>query len=142
MRLCFIVVLLLLSSCAQKPIPSRKAPKFWAAAAEDVIGFLDKAWDRAYRDHDGKGADQLVQDVYYARFEPPQRNMEAAIKRYISARRAAVVEDAFLQYRRELKAQSPQGIAKSKLRRLKSMLREDAKKLDSMRITARQLRKR
>ncbi|MDF1666406.1 MAG: hypothetical protein P1V97_31950, partial [Planctomycetota bacterium] len=74
--------------------------------------------------------------------EPPQRNMEAGIKRYISARRAAVVEDAFLQYRRELKSQSPQGLAKSKLQRLKSMLREDGKKLDSMGITPGQLRKR
>lgn len=137
-----MLVLVLLSACTKPPNSVKATPKFWAAAAEDVIGFLDRAWDKAYRDHDGKGADQLVQDCYYARFEPPQRNMEAAIKRNISARRAALVEDAFLQYRRELKAQSPQGIAKSKLRRLKSMLREDGKKLDSMGITAGQLRKR
>ncbi|MDF1665191.1 MAG: hypothetical protein P1V97_25740, partial [Planctomycetota bacterium] len=86
MRLGLLLILVLVTSCSKPPAPSKKAPKFWAAAAEDVIGFLDRAWDKAYRDHDGEGADRLVQDCYYARFEPPQRNMEAGIKRYISAR--------------------------------------------------------
>lgn len=141
MRLALIFVLLFAASCNKTETTPAATKAFWSNAAEDVIRFLDHAWVKAYQENDGAGADKLVQDCYYARFEPPQRNMEAAIKRYISARRAAIVEDAFLQYRRELKAQSPQGIARSKLRRLKTMLRDDGKKLDALGITAEQLRK-
>jgi hypothetical protein len=114
--------------------------KFWQNAAEDVISFLDKAWEKSYLENDGIGADQLVQDCYFARFEPPERNMEAAIKRYISNKRAALIEDAFLQLRRDLKAQGPAALAKNKLDRLKAMLLNDAKRLDSMGIQATKLR--
>jgi hypothetical protein len=133
-----ICISVVLSGCPQKKAP--KIQRRWNRAALDVISFLDKAFAKAYLENDHKGADQLVQDCYYARFEPPERNMEAAIKRYVSSKRAALIEDAFLQYRRDLSGKAPQSLTKSKLDRLKSMLLNDAQRLDAMGIAPANLR--
>jgi high-affinity iron transporter len=88
---------------------------------------LDKAYD-SYTKKDPDGARDMVNDAYFGYYE--KEGVERAVMSYISGKRATTVEYQFSAVKKLIAdGASPAEVRKS-LDNLKTMLREDADKLD------------
>lgn len=99
----------------------------WQDVANEAKTSLNKALI-AYRQGDSDKAYSLMDDAYFGPVET--QGMEAAIGQSISINRVYEMEGLFRKIKKKIKAEEPLDIIRSDIEKLKSMLDEDAAKLD------------
>jgi|AGTN01.2.fsa_nt_gi High-affinity Fe2+/Pb2+ permease len=107
--------------------------KTWAEVASAMNALLDESYS-AYTAGDNETAFDKVDEVYFKFYE--KLGFEKSTMAYISGARASSVEYKFTDIKREIKAGSEKAAVKKLIDELKTMLAEDAEKLDGGSATA------
>jgi high-affinity iron transporter len=100
----------------------------WTRTAEEMAGFLDKAWQR-YLAGDREGAKDEVDVAYFQYYE--KLGFEKIVLARISGARASTVEYQFSAAKKAISRAESDAAVKESLDTLAAYLREDAAVLDS-----------
>lgn len=125
-----LIVFLLLVSTAVMADQGHKVRKDWAAVAERIKTALLVSLD-TYGKGDSSGAMEEVADAYFVIFEGEDANMEIAVRRFLSHKRAIALEKAFTDIRRVMHDKAPFKDVEEKLRPLTKELKKAASDLDA-----------
>ncbi len=109
---------------------SAHAATTWLKAAENI----DKALDHAAATYEaGKAAQaaEEVADAYFGLFESEDANMEIAVRRYISGKRAVELENGFNGLRKAMSKGTPANEVRRQAKGLGEGVRKAAGELDS-----------
>lgn len=111
-------------------LPAAAADNYWVTQAEDVAKSVDAAVE-TFAKGDAAGAKRSLTEAYFHHFEDSK--LEAAIRRFISAKRAADIEKMFSTMRKAMTANDA-----AEVKQLAAAMREaiaaDAKTLDAEKV--------
>jgi hypothetical protein len=127
-------LLLALCACEHEPSTPPKAQRAWSELAVTMSRELREAAGLALAEGRHEDAREAVERCYEERFEPPEQNMEDAIRDAISPARASTIEASFEDLERSLASPGPAGEALARLTRLERQLTEAAAALDQKRV--------
>jgi high-affinity iron transporter len=107
------------------------AGEYWQGVARTVSAGVEQA-EASFAKGDGDGAKRLINDTYFQKYE--ESRLEGAVRKEISAKRAAEVEKMFADLRKAVTAKDATGV-KSTAAGLKAALAADAKTLDAANVS-------
>ncbi len=119
-----LLILLLLN-----PIHSYAALGGWSK----VAGEIERTLDEAMRDYKEGKVDQAmdkVSDAFFGIFEGEKANMEIAVRRHISLKKATDLEKGFGDLRKGMSARLPLENVRKQMINLVSAVKEAAKELE------------
>lgn len=122
---CLFVAILSLTT-----LPAAAASSHWRAQADSVIRAMDAA-EAAFAKGDVDGAKRTVTETYFQIFEDTK--LEAAIRKYVGAKRAAEMEKLFPTLRKAMTAQDAAQV-KAVAQALREAVTIEAAKLDEANV--------
>lgn len=125
MRALVILFILLLLN----PIHSYAASGGWSKVAGEIERTLEEAM-RDYKDGKVNQAMEKVADAYFGIFEGEKANMEIAVRRHISLKRATDLEKGFGDIRKGMSDRLPLSDVRKQIGNLIGALKEAAKELE------------
>jgi len=110
--------------------PAAAADGHWAAQADAVVKAVGEA-EASFAKGDVDGAKRVLTDAYFHHFEDTK--LEAAIRRFVSAKRAAEIEKSFATLRKAMAANDP-GQVKAVAQSIRDAVVAEAKGLDAAKV--------
>ena len=107
----------------------RASQDSWSNVAGEIEKALNKAAD-AYEKGKKDEAMETVADAYFGIFEGEKANMEIAVRRFISLKKASELEKGFADVRKANKESIKQGDFKKQASNLIEAVKDTAKELD------------
>ncbi|MBI3754305.1 MAG: hypothetical protein HY266_09755 [Deltaproteobacteria bacterium] len=101
----------------------------WAHIADEIEKALHSAL-KSYEDGKASDAMEKVADAYFGIFEGDKANMEIAVRRFISLKKAAELEKGFSDLRKAMLDKAPLADVKRQTANLTDELKKSAKELD------------
>ena len=106
----------------------------WSQQSSRVQDTLLKALE-AHAKGAKQDAKRLCDDAYFGVFEQITANMEVAIRKFRSAKRAAEIENSFGEIRKSINLSKPEAEIKKRIESLSSDVAAEARELDKMKVT-------
>lgn len=125
MRALVLIVVLALFN----PIPAYAASGGWTKVAGEIERALNEAM-KDYRDGKVNQAVEKVADAYFGIFEGEKANMEIAVRRYLSLKKATDLEKGFGDLRKGMSARLPLADVRKQMINLVSAVKEAAGELE------------
>lgn len=101
----------------------------WAHIADEIEKALHSAL-KSYEDGKASDAMEKVADAYFGVFEGDKANMEIAVRRFISLKKATELEKGFSDLRKAMFNKTPLADVKRQTAALADELKKSAKELD------------
>lgn len=111
-------------------LPALADTAYWQTQAESVNQAVNAA-EAAFAKGDVDGAKRAVTEAYFHNFEDSK--LEAAIRRFVSAKRAAEIEKYFATIRKAMTANDAAGV-KAVAQSLREAMLVEAKGLDAAKV--------
>lgn len=111
------------------PIHAHAASGGWTKVAGEIEKTLEEAV-RDYQEGEVSQAMEKVADAYFGIFEGEKANMEIAIRRYLSLKKATDLEKGFGDLRKGISARLPLADVRQQMINLVNAVKEAAKDLD------------
>lgn len=111
-------------------LPAMAEPAHWQAQADSVNKAVDAA-EAAFAKGDVDGAKRAVTEAYFHNFEDSK--LESAIRKYVSAKRAAEIEKYFATMRKAMTANDAAQV-KAVAQSLREAIAAEAKGLDAAKV--------
>lgn len=126
----FVARCLLAGALALAALPALAANGHWQTQADGVIKAMDAA-EAAFAKGDVDGAKRTVTEAYFQIFEDSK--LEAAIRKYVGAKRAAEIEKSFATLRKAMGANDAAQV-KAVAQSLREAVAAEAAKLDESKV--------
>lgn len=125
-----LLALALLAAAALSPLAARAETGHWQAQADSVTQAVNAA-EAAFAKGDVDGGKRAVTEAYFRNFEDSK--LEAAIRKYVSAKRAAEIEKYFATLRKAM-ATTDAAQVKTVAQSLREAIAAEAKGLDAAKV--------
>lgn len=126
----FLAAWLLAATLSLAGLPAQAQTAHWQAQADSVVQAMNAA-ESAFAKGDVDGAKRAVTEAYFHNFEDSK--LEAAIRKYVSAKRAAEIEKSFATLRKAMTANDAAQV-KAIAQSLRDAIASEAKALDAAKV--------
>lgn len=123
------VLMILLILSLFNPSNTYAAPDGWPKVVKEI----ERVLEGAMREYEGGKVNQAMEkvaDAYFGIFEGEKANMEIAVRRYISLKRATDLEKGFGDMRKAMSKRLPPPDVRKEMTRLTEALKEAARDLE------------